>query len=115
MQGRQLGRRLGFPTANIAVESEELPPTGVYAVSVHGPALPAQGCVGVANLGVRPTVESEGERSLEVHLLDMERDLYGQEMEVAFVRRIREEKKFASLDELKTQIERDVSTARAII
>lgn len=114
VKGRQLGRQLGFPTANIAVESEELPPTGVYAVTVHGPALPAQGCAGVANLGFRPTVESEGERSLEVHLLDMECDLYGQELEVAFVRRIRDEKKFASLDELKAQIALDVTAARAI-
>ena len=110
--GRQLGRHLGFPTANIAVESEELPPTGVYAVTVHGPALPAQGCAGVANLGMRPTVESEGERSLEVHLLDMDCDLYGQELDVAFVRHLRAEKRFASLDELKAQIARDVELAR---
>lgn len=114
VQGKQLGRTIGFPTANIAVENEELPPTGVYAVRVHGTKLPAAGWRGVANLGVRPTVESQGERSLEVHLLDASVDLYGESLEVAFLQKLREEQKFSGLEELKAQIARDADAARAI-
>jgi riboflavin kinase/FMN adenylyltransferase len=112
VKGRQLGRQIGFPTANIAVENEELPPSGVYAVKVHGSRFPVQGLQGVANLGVRPTVEAAGERALEVHLLDAECDLYGESLEVAFARKIRDEQKFGSLEELKAQIARDVVDAR---
>jgi riboflavin kinase/FMN adenylyltransferase len=112
VQGRHLGREIGFPTANIAVENEELPPNGVYAVAVHAPSFPAHGLKGVANLGTRPTVESAGERALEVHLLDAECDLYGESLEVAFVKHLRHEQKFGSLDELKAQIARDVAEAR---
>jgi riboflavin kinase/FMN adenylyltransferase len=112
VKGKQLGTQIGFPTANIAVENEELPPNGVYAVKVHGPRFPAGGLKGVANLGVRPTVETAGERTLEVHLLDAQCDLYGESLEVAFMRRIRDEQKFASVEELKAQIARDVVDAR---
>jgi riboflavin kinase/FMN adenylyltransferase len=111
-KGRALGRQIGFPTANIAIENEELPPNGVYAVTVHGSRFPVHGLKGVANLGVRPTVESGGERTLEVHLLDADCDLYGESLEVAFVKRLRDEQKFGSLDELKAQIARDVAAAR---
>jgi riboflavin kinase/FMN adenylyltransferase len=112
VQGRRLGRELGFPTANIAVENEELPPNGVYAVTVHGARFPAHGIKGVANLGTRPTVEVVGERALEVHLLDADCDLYGETLEVAFSRQLREERKFASLEELKAQIALDAAQAR---
>lgn len=115
VKGRQLGREIGFPTANVAVENEELPPNGVYAVTVHGARFPIHGWKGVANLGVRPTLESQGERSLEVHLLDAEGDLYGEPLEVAFVERLREEKKFAGLEELKAQIALDVVAARRVL
>lgn len=114
VKGRQLGRQIGFPTANVAVENEELPPSGVYAVTVHGPRFPIHGWNGVANLGVRPTVESNGERTLEVHLLDADCDLYGESLEVAFVERLREEKKFGGIEELKAQIAKDVEAARVL-
>ncbi len=124
VQGQQLGRQLGFPTANLAVENEELPPNGVYAVRVGG-SLPSllksydsgqaasNTLLGVANLGLRPTVNTGvTERTLEVHLLDFDGDLYGKEMEVSFIKMLRAEQKFASLDELKAQIARDVELAR---
>jgi riboflavin kinase/FMN adenylyltransferase len=112
VKGNQFGRQLGFPTANVAVENEELPPNGVYAVTVHASRFPAHGLKGVANLGTRPTIEAHGERSLEVHLLDAECDLYGESLEVAFIKHIRPEQKFGSIEELKAQIARDVAQAR---
>ena len=70
----------------------------------------------MANLGLRPTVETGAtDRSLEVHLLDFDGDLYGSELEITFVQRLREEKKFAGLDELKAQIARDVAAARKVL
>lgn len=110
IQGRMLGRELGFPTANLTVHSEQLPPNGVWAVRVTVGGEPRSG---VANLGVRPTVEGGGARKLlEVHLFDFDGDLYGAEMDVRFVRFIRDEKKFDSLDALKAQIADDVAAAR---
>ena len=111
VEGQKLGRQLGFPTANIAVESEQLPPLGVYAVEAR---IGTQWLPGVANLGRRPTVAADAEPSLEVHLLDWSGDLYGQNMEVRFTRHLRSEMKFSSLDELKAQIARDVAAARDI-
>lgn len=111
IKGRQLGRQLGFPTANVAIENEELPPMGVYAVEV---LLPEGKRPGVANLGRRPTIENEGEQILEVHLLDANRDLYGTDMEVSFVQLLRQEQKFAGLEELKSQIARDIESGRAV-
>lgn len=111
LRGRALGRDLGFPTANLAVDRRQCPPRGVWMVRVDsdqsGNWRPA-----VANLGVRPTVGGEA-MLLEVHLLDFEGDLYGHEIEVRFERHLRLEKAFGSLDELKQQIELDVSQARA--
>lgn len=112
VHGKHLGGQIGFPTANVAVENEELPPSGVYAVKVQGSGLKIQGS-GVANLGLRPTVDPGAtERALEVHLLDFSGDLYGGQMEVAFMKLLRPERKFAGLDELKAQIARDVAAAR---
>jgi riboflavin kinase/FMN adenylyltransferase len=110
--GRQLGRRLEFPTANLTLESEQLPPIGVYAVRamLDGRVLP-----GVANLGHRPTVEGTSERHLEVHLFDFAADIYGHDMEVRFAQRLREEVRFESLDELKAQIARDAQRARQVL
>jgi riboflavin kinase / FMN adenylyltransferase len=110
VKGKQLGRQLGFPTANVAVENEELPPNGVYAVQA---TLTGRDQIlhGVANLGVKPTLGNE-ERSLEVYLLDFNEDIYGQEMEVSFLRWVRDERKFSGLDELKAQIARDVEAVR---
>lgn len=110
IEGRRLGRQLGFPTANLRLEAELLPPFGVYAVRVNlgGAWLPA-----VANLGVRPTVDDEARPSLEVHLLDWQGDLYGQELEVRLGQHLRPEKKFASVEALKAQIMEDARAARA--
>jgi riboflavin kinase/FMN adenylyltransferase len=120
VHGRHLGSQIGFPTANVAVENEELPPNGVYAVTVRwlsggGTAPPQAKLPGVANLGVRPTVESQGERSLEVHLLDFGGDCYGAQFEVDFVEKLRDEQKFSGLEELKAQIARDVDAGRTVL
>jgi riboflavin kinase/FMN adenylyltransferase len=109
IQDRQLARQLGFPTANLDVQNEQLPPAGVYAVDA---LLDDMWLPGVANLGRRPTVVDEGALSLEVHLFDFDRDIYGQLLEVRFVQHLRDEKKFNGLDELKAQIAIDVSMAR---
>ena len=109
IEGKKLGRQLGFPTANVDVENEQLPPLGVYAVKARTDTewLPA-----VANLGRRPTVVANAEPNLEVHLLDWSGDLYGKDLEVRFTRLLRPEMKFNSLDELKAQIARDVQAAK---
>ena len=112
LTGRKLGRQLGFPTANVAVGEVLTPPDGVWAVRVtNGDGRPLPG---VANLGVRPTVDGTT-RLLEVHLLDFSGDLYDQEIEVAFVKFLRAETKFPSLDALREQIQLDVMAARGCL
>lgn len=107
LEGRKLARQLGFPTANVKVYNEQLPPDGVWAVEVK---VADTWYPGVGNLGKRPTVENDAaaQRLLEVHLFAFDGDLYGKELPVRFSRYIRPEKKFESLDALKTQIEIDV-------
>ncbi len=108
--GAQLGRKLGFPTANLSAHSEQFPPNGVYAAEAR-----LDGAVlrGVANLGYRPTISGEKpERLLELHLFELDHDIYGEDVEVRFTRFLRPEKKFANLDELTAQIARDVVQAR---
>ena len=107
--GRKMGRTIGFPTANLATNNEQLPPNGVYAVTMQlrGNHLP-----GVANVGVRPTLEDAGARVCEVHLFDYTGNFYGEEVEVSFLRFIREERKFQSLDALRDQIAQDVTAAK---
>lgn len=110
IEGNKLGRKLGFPTANLDIETEQLPPGGVYAVraTLNGEWLPA-----VANLGHRPTVAGAGAPlSLEVHLIDFSGEIYGRDMEVSFVARLRQEQKFAGIDELRRQIAADLEEAR---
>jgi riboflavin kinase/FMN adenylyltransferase len=107
--GRKLGRQLGFPTANLTVTDEQLPPEGVWVVEVRGVG-PAS-VRGVANLGCRPTVDAGGARTLEVHLLGYAGELYGQWIEVVFVRFLREERKFGTLEALQEQIARDAQAA----
>lgn len=114
MQGRiahgdKRGRTIGFPTANLFLHRHSTPVQGVFAVELYG--LEREPLYGVANVGTRPTVD--GTRSLlEVHLFDFAGDIYGRHVAVDFVHKIRAEKKFASFDELKLQIERDVEAAR---
>lgn len=107
-EGRQLGRTLGFPTANVVLGEEQLPPDGVWAVRGF---LEEQSWNGVANLGNRPTVDGAN-HTLEVHLFDYSGDLYGTLLEVEFVHHLRDERKFASLDELRAQITVDSEMAR---
>ena len=106
--GDQLGRTLGFPTANVATGDLQLPPDGVWAVRVCD----ADGCAwdGVANLGLRPTLGG-GTRVLEVHLFGFSGDLYGQNLEVRFEHFLRPEMKFPSLDALRRQIVSDTQAA----
>ena len=111
-RGDRLGRELGVPTANLALPLEKAyPHFGIYAVWVRrgpgAPPLPA-----VASLGVRPTVKIQGVPLLEVHLLDFEGDLYGEQLSVDFVDWIREERKFDGLEALKQQMGRDLQSAR---
>ncbi len=113
VEGRKLGRTLGFPTANLDVQNEQLPPAGVYAVRVW---LDEEWKPAVANLGRRPTVEAEAQSlSLEVHLFDLQRDLYGQVLEVSFIQHLRAEVKFSGLEALKAQIGRDSMAAREVL
>lgn len=111
VKGQQLGRTIGFPTANIALGEEQLPPDGVWAVRV---ACEEQQWNGVANLGLRPTVDGT-RRVFEVHLFDAAPELYGKTLEVEFVRYLREERKFENLEALKAQIQNDEAAARAIL
>lgn len=111
VKGAGRGRTLGFPTANLATTNELLPPTGVYAIT----ATSGDGEVsarGVANVGVRPTFAAGF--SIEAHLLDFHRDLYGKVLRIAFVERLRDEMKFPSPAHLTTQIVNDIEAARSV-
>jgi riboflavin kinase/FMN adenylyltransferase len=110
LHGQKLARQLGAPTANVQLKRCRVPLSGVYVVSVEldGVCQP-----GVANIGVRPSVQSDGHAHLEVHLLDFAGDLYGRHLSVTFKHKLRDEQRFASLDALKTAIAADVAAARA--
>lgn len=109
--GRQLGKTIGVPTANLELRRLRAPLSGVYAVEVSGNAL--EDVPGVANVGVRPTVDNSIKANLEVHLLDREIHLYGQHIEVTFRHKLRDEKKFESVAELQENIARDIADTRA--
>lgn len=111
-RGQQLGRRLGYPTANLALHRKVVPLWGVFAVRVSGAGLvdhPA-----VASLGTRPTIDGT-EPLLEVHVFDHDGDLYGRYLDVDFVRRLRDERRFESLDSLVEQMHRDAAEARELL
>lgn len=109
--GEQRGRKIGFPTANLSAHNEQFPPNGVYATEAK---LDGELLRGVANVGCRPTIPSaKPERLVELHLFDVSRDIYGCDIEVRFLKYLRPEKKFESLDALAQQIARDVEAARA--
>jgi riboflavin kinase/FMN adenylyltransferase len=111
MDGKKIGRTIGFPTANIQVRRKRLPLSGVFAVTVSG--IDSVPLAGAANIGVRPTVAEGLKPVLEVHLLDFDRDIYGAHVDVNFLHKLRAEAKFDSLDSLKAQIARDVADVRA--
>jgi riboflavin kinase/FMN adenylyltransferase len=115
VHGAHLGRELGFPTANLDLHHELHPPPGVYACRARLVQRERQESIGGAcNIGFRPTVTPEPSPRpiIEVHLLDFDGDLYGERMELEFVRRLRGEKRFADLEELKAQIALDTQAAR---
>jgi len=107
--GQKLGHTIGFPTANIETDGFQLPPDGVYAARVW---IGEKSFDGIANLGVRPTVSHDAKRVLEVHLFEFDGDLYGVEVEVEFLRFVRGEKRFGSVEELREQIGRDIAAVR---
>jgi riboflavin kinase / FMN adenylyltransferase len=110
MRGDGLGRKLGFATANLDVGGLVVPPAGVYAVHAY---LGGQRHRAVVNVGFRPTLQNPTpELRVEAHLLGFAGDLYGRELELTFVERLREEQKFPSLGALKTQIQKDIEAAR---
>ena len=110
--GRSLGAQLGFPTANVPLERRRAPVCGIFAVRVRGAGERERG--GVASLGTRPTIGGT-EALLEAHVFDFDGDLYGQEIEVEFVARLRDEERFPSLEALTRQMERDAAEARRIL
>ena len=118
-RGARLGRTLGFPTANLPVHRRRTPLAGIFAVRVHGGALTgaggaAGGWPAVASLGTRPMVGGV-EPLLEVHLFDYRGELYGVELEVEFVARLRDEQRFESLEAMVAQMRRDVAAARTAL
>jgi riboflavin kinase/FMN adenylyltransferase len=110
VQGNKIGRDIGFPTANIQLKRKRVPLCGVFAVTVSG--LDKRHLPGAASLGVRPTVGAGLRPTLEVHLLDFERDIYGTHVSVHFLHKLRDEAKFDSLTALAAQIEKDVAATR---
>src|SRR5213595_553705 len=113
VSGDNRGKKIGFPTANLSAHNEQFPPNGVYFAEAK---LDGVICQGVVNLGYRPTMSSgRSDRILEVYLLDFDRDIYGKDLEVRFIRYLRPEKKFENVDTLVRQIERDVQQARELL
>ena len=110
-QGAKLGRQLGFPTANIALMRKKTPLQGVFAVTMEG--IGERLLYGVANVGLRPTVDGRRSMQLEAHLFDFDGDIYGYLVEVHFHYKLREEMRFPSLNALREQIDRDAKQARA--
>jgi riboflavin kinase / FMN adenylyltransferase len=111
IRGAQRGRTIGFPTANLCSENELIPPHGVYATNaiLDGIVMPS-----VTNIGTRPTVDPSGQTSVETHIFDLDRDLYGATLRLAFIQRLRDERAFDSLDLLKSQIAADCARARVL-
>lgn len=112
--GYQMGRKIGFPTANIAVDNPDkiLPANGVYAVYVD---LDGKRYKGMLNIGVRPTLNNGPERSIEVHILHFNETIYDHTIRIEFVKRLREEQKFNSIDQLIAQLHRDAHCAEAAL
>ncbi len=112
INGFHIGRTIGYPTANIQLPNNKLVPAdGVYAVTVM---LDREEYNGMLNIGHRPTFDN-GQRSIEVHLLDFNRDIYSERIQLRFAERIREEKRFESIEELKAQISKDEHQIRMIL
>jgi riboflavin kinase/FMN adenylyltransferase len=113
VHGDGRGRQLGFPTANIQLFRKKSPVRGVFAITAEG--LSEQPIPGVANVGIRPTVGGDQRVLLEAHLFDFDEDLYGKQVEIIFQQRIREERTFASIQQLTEQIGKDAQQARQLL
>ncbi len=111
--GDRRGHSIGFPTANIGLHRKASPLHGVFAVQAHG--LGEQPVPGVANIGNQPTVDGDRRYLLEVHLFDFSQNIYGRHLEIEFHKRLRDEKRFDSFEQLRRQIERDARAARKIL
>lgn len=112
VHGFQKGRTMGFPTANMSADECRLVPAdGVYAVKV---SLPPSTFPGITNIGMRPTFDGH-QRTIETHILDFEGDLYGRDISIGFVARLRDEQHFESPEELTQQMARDAETAKQVL
>lgn len=114
VNGRQIGRQIGFPTANIrpGCALKMLPKSGAYAVSI---TLDGQPFSGMLNIGTRPTVSSSAQQNAEVHIFDFTQDIYEKYVTITFADRLRDERKMSSLEELKKQLKEDEVKARKIL
>ena len=110
VHGERIGRKLGFPTANVRMRHNRPPLFGIFAVRVRG--IGAEPLPGAASLGVRPTVDSRGVPTLEVHLLDFDREIYGAHVCVDFLHKLRDEQHYSDLETLRNQIANDVENTR---
>ena len=110
--GEKLGRTIGYPTANIKMFRKNTPVNGVFAVTMTG--IDGLELEGVANVGTRPTVDGGSKVVLETYLFDFDKEIYGRYVEVRFKQKIRDEIRFQSLEQLKAQIEKDVTEAKSI-
>ena len=112
LHGRKLGREIGFPTLNLKIAHRHPAVRGVFAVRVHG--LGAAARPGVASVGLRPTIDDSGRWMLEVHLFDFAEQIYGRLVCVEFLQRLRNEERYATLDQLRAAIAEDAARARAL-
>lgn len=113
VHGQKLGRKIGFPTANILIDNNDklIPAAGVYAVNIE---IDGEMFSGMLNMGMRPTVSCNGDFSIEVNIFDFNRDIYDKNIKVSFIGRIRGERKFDGVEELKTQLSKDKKAAEII-
>ncbi len=114
IEGKKLGNTIGFPTANLAIEDKLkiIPKIGAYAISAMVDGVQFHGML---NIGKNPTVANEDDIKIEVHLFDFNKDIYGETIRIEFVKRLRDEVKFNSVEELKQQLTKDKATAQTIL
>ena len=110
VDGDKLGAKIGYPTANLQLKRSRAPLSGIFVVEVDG--LGAEPLPGVASLGVRPTVKERGRPTLEVHVFDFDGHIYGRRIGVRFLKKLRDEQKFAGIDALVVQMDKDAEQAR---
>ena len=113
IHGDRIGRKIGFPTANIEPYNEAIPHSGAYAVKILYNKREFQG---IANIGFRPTIKKENKKqSIEVHIFDFDKDIYGKGLEIFFIKRLRDEKHFRDVCQLKSQIEKDIKRVKKLL